>query len=86
MIKGGCCEHITGGVNIYLYRCVSLLVPECVVCVGLCVCVLLSQSTGRKSHYVSDLSKLDALLHKTHIKVFLVLRYQGSTCVDSYYH
>ena len=28
-----------------------------------------------------DYSKLDTLLHKTHIKVLLVLRYQGSTCV-----
>ena len=34
------------------------------------------------SHDVSGLSKRDALLHKIHIKVFLVLRYQGSTCVD----
>ena len=31
---------------------------------------------------MSDLSKADALLHKTHSKVLLVLRYQGSTCVD----
>ena len=29
-----CCEHITGGVNIYLYGCVSVLTP---VCVGGCV-------------------------------------------------
>ena len=27
------------------------------------------------------LSKLDTLLHKTHIKVLLVLRYKGSTCM-----
>ena len=33
---------------------------------------------------MSDLSKLGVLLHKTHIKVLLVLRYQGSTCVDPY--
>ena len=46
------------------------------VCLGLC----------EKPHYVSDPSKLEALLHKTDTKVFLVLRYQGSTCVDSYYH
>ena len=31
---------------------------------------------------MSDFSKLDALLHKTHIKVLLLLRHQGSKCVD----
>ena len=31
-----CCEHIAGGVNVYLYGCVSLLAPVCGVC--LCVC------------------------------------------------
>ena len=31
---------------------------------------------------MSELSKLDTLLHKTPIKVLIVLRYQGSTCVD----
>ena len=25
-----CCENITGGVNIYLYGCVSVLTPVCV--------------------------------------------------------
>ena len=24
-----CCQHITGGVNINLHGCVSLMVPEC---------------------------------------------------------
>ena len=27
------------GENIYLYGCVSLLAPECAVCVCVCVCV-----------------------------------------------
>ena len=31
--------------------------------------VISNQSTSKKPHYVSDLSKLDALLHKTHIRV-----------------
>ena len=31
---------------------------------------------------MSGISKLDVLLHKTHMKVLLVLRNQGSTCVD----
>ena len=59
-----------------------------VLCVFVCVCVreISNQSTSKKPHYVSDLSKLDALLHKTQIKVLLVLRYQGSTCVDPYYY
>ena len=51
-----------------------------------CLCMISNQSTSKKPH-VSELSKLDTLLHnKTHIKVLLVLRYQGSTCVDPYHH
>ena len=37
--KGSCYEHIAVGVNIYLYGCVSLLAPECAVCLCVCVCV-----------------------------------------------
>ena len=39
--KDSCCEHITDRVNIYLYGCVSLVAPECAVCVcvGVCLCV-----------------------------------------------
>ena len=33
-----CREHITGGVH--LYRCVSLLAPECAVCLCLYICVV----------------------------------------------
>ena len=57
----------------YLYGCVSLLTPECAVCVCVCVCVCVisNQSTSKKPHYKSDL-----------FKVLLVLRYEGSTCVD----
>ena len=32
-------EHMAGGVNMYLYECVSLLAPKCAVCVCVCVCV-----------------------------------------------
>ena len=71
--------HITGGVNIYWYGCVSLLAPKCAACVY--ACVISNQSTI-KNHLVSDLSKLEVLLLKTHIKVLLVLRYQSSTYVD----
>ena len=39
--KDSCCEHITVGVNIYLYGCVSLLAPECAEC--LCVCEIKSE-------------------------------------------
>ena len=35
---------------------------------------------------MSNLHKLYALLHKTHVKVFLVLRYQGLTSVGPYHH
>ena len=61
----------------YLYGCVSLLATECAVCVYVFVCVISNQSTCKKPHYLSDLSKLDTLLHKTHIKILLELRYQG---------
>ena len=63
--KDSCCEHITSRANIYLYRCVSLLVVECtvclcVVCVGVFVyvCVILNQSTSKQPYYMSDFSKL----------------------------
>ena len=56
-------------------RCMSL-------CASVYMCVISNQSTSKKPHYVSDLSKLDALLHNTHIKVLLVQSYQGTTCVD----
>ena len=44
---------------------VSQLIP-CVFCVSLYVCDIKS-STSKKLH-MSDLSKLDALVHKTHNK------------------
>ena len=53
-----CCEHITGGTNVYLYRCVSLLAPGCAVCLCLCMCLMSSQSASRKQHHTLDLSKL----------------------------
>ena len=52
--------------------------PLSVLCV--CVLVISNQSTSKKPH-VSDLSKHDdALLHKTHIKVLLFLRYMLDMC------
>ena len=65
-IIDSCCENIAVGVNIYLYGYVGLLVPECAMCL-LCVFVFLisNESTSKKSHHVSDLGKLDTLLHKT---------------------
>ena len=41
--------HITGGANIYLFVCVSLLIPVCPVCV--CLCVISNQSTS-KNHVI----------------------------------
>ena len=37
--KDSCCEHVTVGLNIYLYGSIILLTPECAVCVCVCVCV-----------------------------------------------
>ena len=52
---------------------VSLLAPDCALCVCMCVYVYVNvisnQSTSKKPHYVSDLSKLEALLEKTDSKV-----------------
>ena len=57
-----CCEHITSGVNIYLYGCVSLLAPVCTVCtVCVCVCVCVCaryqiRVLAKKSHHMLGLS------------------------------
>ena len=73
VIKDSHCEHITVGVNIYLYWCVSLLASECeCLCLCVCVCVISNQSASKKLHHVSDLTKLDTLLHRTHIKVLRI--------------
>ena len=76
-----CYESTADGLDIYLYRCLCLLAPECDV--SLYVCFVSNQSTSKKPHYVLDLSTLDALLHKTHL---LVLRFQGSTSCGDAYH
>ena len=46
----------------YIFLCALVYWPLTAVCVFLCV---ISQSTSKKP-YVSDCSKLDTLLHKTH--------------------
>ena len=52
---------MTDSANIYLYGCVSLLAPVCVVCLS--VCVISNQSTSKKPSHLLDLSKFDALLY-----------------------
>ena len=54
------------------------MAPKCIVCVGVFVCMISNQS-NRKKH-MSDLSKLDALLHKTGIS-HNHLCFRGSTLV-----
>ena len=85
-----CCEYIAVGVNMSLWVCQSIGPWVCCVssfvCLCMCVCVcekdiLNQQSTSNKPH-MSDLSKLDALLHKTHSKVVLVLQYKVLRYVD----
>ena len=58
---------------VYVFACVCVRVCVC-VCVCMCVCVMSNQSTSKETHYVSDLSKLNALLHETQSKILLVLR------------
>ena len=67
--KASCCEHIRVGVNIY--GRVSLLAPECTVCLFMCVFLYVTsnQSTSKKPHHALDFSKFDAWFHKTLIKV-----------------
>ena len=69
--KGSSFEHITSDINIHFDECVSLMAPECNVFVRLWYQIGVPV---KKPQYVSDLSKPDALLHKTHIKVLLVPR------------
>ena len=76
-----CCEHITGDVNIYLHGCASLLASECVVFVS--VSVLYQTRIPGKKHIMCQTSvNLKPRCIKAHSEVLLVLRYQGSTCVD----
>ena len=63
--KDSCCEHITVGVNIYIYDYgyASLLLTEFAVCLCVLVCVISNQSTSKKPQ-VSGLSELDTLCMK----------------------
>ena len=42
------------------------------VCMCVCLCVMPNQVTGNNAHYVSRLSKPDALMHRIHTKFLLV--------------
>ena len=44
-----CCEHIAVGNNIYLYVCVSIYWPLCVLCVFVCLYVMSDQGTRTMS-------------------------------------
>ena len=48
----------------------------CVLCECLCMCDISNQSTSKKSLLVSDHSKRDPLLHKTHNKVLRLNMYK----------
>ena len=73
----------TAAVDTQLMVLLYIYMAECAFCRCLCVCVILNQSTSKKPHFLSDLSKLDTFLNKTYSKVLLVLRHQGSTYVDA---
>ena len=56
--KDSCSEHITGSINIYLYGCDSLLVPECVVsfCVYVFLCVRYQSRVPTENHIMCQTS------------------------------
>ena len=81
---GICCVHITDGANIYLY--VSVYWPMCPVCVFVCVSGIKSDYKQKPNRLCVTFGKFDVLLHETHIKVLLVLMYQGSTSLGPKYH
>ena len=51
------------------------------VCVSLLVCMIKVKMLAKPISLCQTYNKFDAFLHKTHSKVYLVLRYQGSTNV-----
>ena len=53
----------------FIWVCQSTGPWVCCVSLFMCLWVILNQSTSKKPNHVSDLSKLDASLHKTRIKV-----------------
>ena len=67
-----------GSVNICLNVCVSLLVPVYPVCVFVCVCDIKSECKQKPCCPCQSFNKFDALLHKTHEKMCLALRYEST--------
>ena len=77
-------QVFSGTPGMYLYGCVSLLAPECVVCLYLCVRYQIKVSV--KNHIMCQTSVKVIPYCVKHIKVLLVPRYQSSPCVDPYHH
>ena len=75
--RGSYCVHNAGGVNIYLYTCVSLLVLVCPVYVCLYAWYQI-RVLAKPCHPCQTFSKLDSLLQNTQ-GVLPGLRYQGLT-------
>ena len=72
-----CCEHVTGDVNKFTWDCqsIGLCIWSVPLCVWFHVCTWYKIRVAvKKAYYVSDHSKLNTLLNKTHSKVLLVLR------------
>ena len=66
------------GVSVYWSLSVLCVFVCMCLCVGVWVSVRLNQSTSKKPHHVLELNKLDALLHKTCIRVLRLLEFGGS--------
>ena len=80
LVSFGSCPNCMSSANIVAEtQCIT----PCVWCVSLCVWYQIRVLV--KNHSVSDPSKMDTLMHKTHSKVLLVLLYQDSTYVDPWY-
>ena len=72
--KVSCSEHITGGGNIYLCGCVSLLAPKCAVCVCVFVCVWYQIRVPVKKHIMCQTAVNFMPCCIKHIEVLLVPR------------
>ena len=82
-VKDSCYEHITVGVNIYLYWCVSLLGPECAVCLCVCVCVCFLCEIKSEYQQKTTLRVRPQYIHSVYPTPFMLGGGGGGGCLAS---